>query len=63
MNYHWLRDRENQKQFNLTWDKGTNNDADYHTKHHPPKHHLQQQNKYVFVPNCDISKVNFLNVA
>ena len=37
---HWLRCRETQGQFRFYWDKGTNNIADYHTKHHPPAYHL-----------------------
>ena len=35
MNLHWLRDRQNQKQFLLTWEQGLKNLADYFTKHHP----------------------------
>ena len=49
MRLNWLRDRKEQSQFHYYWDKGSNNDADYHTKHHPPKHHLQQRHKYVYV--------------
>lgn len=29
MHLHWLRDRENQKQFDVIWKKQTNNGADY----------------------------------
>ena len=50
MRLNWLRNRKEQAQFHYYWDKGNNNDADYHTKHHPPKHHLQQRHKYVYVP-------------
>ena len=39
MQLHWLRDKENHNFFNVFWDKGTNNDADYFTKHHPTVHH------------------------
>ena len=39
MKYHWLRDRQTQGQFNIYWDKGSNNHADYFTKHHPTKYH------------------------
>jgi hypothetical protein len=35
----WLRCRESQDQFRYYWDKGTNNLADYHTKHHPDTYH------------------------
>ena len=50
MRLNWLRDREKtHKQFHFYWDKGINNDADYHTKHHAPKHHLRERYKYVHV--------------
>jgi len=35
----WLKDRESQLQFNVTWDPGIYNLADYFTKHHPGSHH------------------------
>jgi hypothetical protein len=40
MRLNWLKDREAQGQFRFFWDKGTQNNADYHTKHHPPKYHI-----------------------
>ena len=46
MKYHWLRDRENQKHFRYYWDKGTNNNADYFTKHHPPAIHREKRKVY-----------------
>ena len=39
MRFWWLRCREAQGQFRFYWDKGTNNWADYSTKHHPPIYH------------------------
>ena len=39
MRLHWLRDRENQKEFTIKWKKGQHNCADYHTKHHSVTHH------------------------
>ena len=47
MRYHWLRDKQTQQQFNIFWEKGVNNDADYFTKHHPTTHHRSQRAKYV----------------
>ena len=47
MRYHWLRDRQTQQQFNIFWDKGTNNNSDYYTKHHATRHHRSQRPKYV----------------
>eukprot|EP00804_Cyclotella_cryptica_P000471 CCRYP_020024-RC/>CCRYP_020024-RC protein AED:0.48 eAED:0.48 QI:0/-1/0/1/-1/0/1/0/80 len=39
MRFHWLRDRECQKQFRIYWRPGHSNYADYWTKHHSAKHH------------------------
>jgi hypothetical protein len=47
MRYHWIRDRVVQGQFNIFWDAGTNNLADYFTKHHAPIHHQKVRPIYV----------------
>ena len=49
MQLHWLRDHENKKTFNIFWDKGSKNGADYFTKHHPTIHHRQirEERKYI----------------
>ena len=47
MRYYWLRDKLTQKQFDIYWDKGINNHADYWTKHHPAVHHRTIRNKYI----------------
>ena len=47
MRYHWLRQEKIRKLLNIIWDKGTNNLADYFTKHHPPAHHRIQRYKYI----------------
>jgi hypothetical protein len=39
MRFHWLRDREQRKQFRIYWRPGGANLADYWTKHHAPAHH------------------------
>jgi len=41
MRYHWLREKQTKNDFRIFWDKGSNNHADYFTKHHPIKHHLE----------------------
>jgi len=48
MRYYWLRERKNQKQLDIFWDKGTLNDADYFTKHHPNTHHREIRKRYVY---------------
>ena len=43
----WLRDRELQSQFKVFWERGSKNDADYFTKHHPIKYHRSIRSTYV----------------
>ena len=45
--YHWLCDQTALDKFLIYWDKGSNNYADYHTKHHAPSHHLKSRDTYV----------------
>ena len=42
MQYWWIKDRIKQRQFELVWEPGKENRAEYFTKHFPPKHHLIQ---------------------
>ena len=49
MRYHWLREKQTKNDFNAYWDKGTNNYADYFTKHHPINHHLDVRRTLKFV--------------
>ncbi len=39
MCFHWLQCRDAQDQFRYYWRPGTQNLADYFTKHHPATHH------------------------
>jgi hypothetical protein len=39
MRFRWLKCREAQGQFRYYWRPGTQNQADYFTKHHPATHH------------------------
>jgi len=50
MRYYWMKDRIKQKQFNLTWRPGTDNMADYFSKHHPPWYHKKMRYKYLQKP-------------
>jgi hypothetical protein len=47
MRFYWVRDRSNQGQFLIHWRKGSDNQADYFTKHHPPAHHQLQRPLYL----------------
>ena len=51
MRFHWLRCRTNQKQFIIYWKPGEDNNADYFTKHHAPKHHIKERVKYIHASN------------
>ena len=39
----WLRCRESQQQFRYFWEKGSANEADYPSKHHPDSYHLSRR--------------------
>ena len=47
MSFHWLRDKEAQKHFNIVWKKGKEDYADYFTKHHITSHHRRMRPVYV----------------
>ncbi len=48
MKFHWLRCREAQGQYCFYWRPGTQNLADYWTKHHPASHHKAFTNTNLF---------------
>ena len=63
MQLHWLQDPNNNKHFKVFWDKGINNGADYHTKHHSTIHHrrVRMDKKYVRDIHQDLqTKINCL---
>jgi hypothetical protein len=41
MRYHWIRDRASQGHFAISWQRGSTNVADFFTKIHAVRHHLQ----------------------
>jgi hypothetical protein len=47
MRYNWLRDRSTKKEINIYWDRGSENTADYFTKHHAPSHHHRMRPEYI----------------
>ena len=46
MQFYWLCDRVNQKQFLIQWAAGKTNLADYFTKHNPIIHHKKSRRLY-----------------
>jgi hypothetical protein len=51
MRYYWVRDRTEQNQFKIIWQKGEINRADYVSKHHSAKHHQAVRSTFVHDPN------------
>ena len=49
MRLYWIRDRKNQKQYNIYWKPGSTNKGDYFTKHFPPTHHSTVRPSYLHV--------------
>ena len=47
MQFFWLRDRENQGQFQLYWDRGTSNLANYFMKHYLAADHKKMRLIYL----------------
>ena len=47
MRLFWVRDRVNQGQFIVYWRPGVDNLGGYHTRDHPPSHHIKVQSHYV----------------
>ena len=47
MKYNWLRERTAQNQFEVKWQKGSTNQADYFTKHHSPRIHKILRYDYI----------------
>jgi hypothetical protein len=48
MRFYWLKDRQEQGQFNIHWEPGKFNLADYPTKHHYGSHHRKVRPIYLF---------------
>ena len=45
--FYWVRDRVEQKHFEVKWKPGHMNLGDYFTKHHSPTHHRSIQQSYL----------------
>jgi len=45
--YHWLTEQQTNGKFKFFWDKGSNNLADYHSKHNPPSYHQKMRPTYI----------------
>jgi hypothetical protein len=47
MRFYWVRDRVARGEFLVYWRTGTDNLADYFTKHHSPSHHRRMRSRYL----------------
>ena len=47
MKYDWMRDGEQQKRFNVTWAKGSSNEADLFSKIHPKWYQSERITRYI----------------
>ena len=48
--FYWINSRIEQAQFRVFWRPGPGNLGYYHSKHHPPEHHIAVRSKYLHVP-------------
>jgi hypothetical protein len=53
MRFHWIRERVRQGQFTITWQPGMWNLADFFTKIHAVRHHLQVRRLLVNYPRAN----------
>jgi hypothetical protein len=53
MRFYWVRDRVRQGHFLIHWRKGSDNLADYFTKHHSPSHHRLMHQRYLLELHTD----------
>ena len=53
--YWWIKDRIKQRQFDLVWEPGKGNRADYFTKTFPPKPHLIQ--RHIFLQQANLIRL------
>jgi hypothetical protein len=47
MRFYWIKDRVAQGQYVVHWRKGSDNLADYITKHHSASHHCLMRSRYL----------------
>lgn len=47
MRFYWVKDRVANGDFIIHWRRGTDNLADYFTKHHSPAHHRLMRSRYI----------------
>jgi hypothetical protein len=61
MRYYWIQDQVKLKQYNIYWNKGQTNLADYFTKQHPTIHHQEIRSVYLFDENNPNNGLEFFH--
>jgi hypothetical protein len=56
MRFYWIKDRVKQGKFNVYWDPGYQNLADYFTKHHSPAHHKRMREIYIHADEQPVNR-------
>jgi hypothetical protein len=56
MHFYWIKDRVKQGQYNVYWGPGSQNLADYFTKHHSPAHHKRIRDVYIHTDERPINR-------
>jgi hypothetical protein len=62
MEFYWVKDHAAQGKYTVHWRIGTNNIANYFTKHHSPAHHCLMRSQYLlhlhtpFAPESNINQ-------
>ena len=56
MRFCWINNRIKQGKFRVFWRPRPENLGCYHSKHHPPGHHIAVQSKYLRVPKLGFLK-------
>ena len=56
MRFHWIQDRVKDGQFQVFWEPGVDNKADYFSNHHTAKHHKIKRYEYL----CDEAQANHI---
>jgi hypothetical protein len=58
MCFYWVKDRIKKGQFMVYWRKGSENDADFFTKHHSPSQHRLMRSRFLHVESPDTPPVS-----
>ena len=58
MRFYWINNRIKQEKFRVFWRPGPENVGYYHSKHHPPEHHIAVRSKYLHLLAAKVYQFN-----